>query len=324
MTRDFLSPRALPGSFSCRGQSSITDALFFLLVCSLLTALLFFFGTRYGESVNAQALYAYQNDFAKSTLKTLMYASVPRHAGEELSNPNTKEIDYLFPLLKEDIARNGRVETSRAPIRDNIEAILRPFVGTFDYMVYIFVPSQGYFPFMMLHRSVFSTAIRSEGQGFGKDYLTSSTRDELDFCFPTGVTPDHQGYCVNAAQQPVPSLTSKTDCEGASNIWRDISVVDDAEAISEFRKNIGRVFDSTSFMQVYLPSSTSPGAPVGNVGDAQTAIIELLLWNPGNIPTPLLSGPDSLNCYCDQVLLPAEGVWRDCSPADSDLPSLHT
>ena len=322
---------------SRRAQSSVTDALFFLLICSMLTALLFYFGTRYGEAANAEYLRNYQNDFAKSALKTLMYSSTPRQPGLELSDPNLKEIDYLIPMIKEDIARNSRVRDFNGAFRDNIEAIMRPFVGAFDYMVYIYVPEKGHFPFMMMHRSVFETA--PTNTPWGADANTSARRDELLFCYPTGSTVWDNGYCLDTSNQLVPSKKTQPDCQGSGNTWHALHYLDDKQAIQRFRSKLGRVFDSFTFMQVFYPRDPlTPGSSIGSSGTdrALSANVVLMLWVPTQIDTGLLTpvagsaaGPvalDTLNCYCDKVLLPPPAGeiahWEDCG-ALSDIPSVE-
>ncbi len=266
------------------------------MICSILTATLFFFGTRYGGTVNDQALKTYQNDFVKSALKTIVYSSSPRITGQELSS--SQEIDYLIARVKEDFARNGIVTDSSDDLRNNVEAILRPFVGAFDYMLYIYVPERNHFAFMQIHRSVY--ALRDPAQPRG---ALVSRSDEILQCRPTGVTVLSRGLCNTTPGAAYPvynyAITSREACEdpAVGGYWEINLPTDDSDAISQLVQSVGKTFQASATIELFVDD---PNAALNrNFSDGLDRVparVVLILWSPTNVDSAILN---RLACQCD-------------------------
>ncbi|MBI2530456.1 MAG: hypothetical protein HYW05_04920 [Candidatus Diapherotrites archaeon] len=193
-----------------KGQAAITDALFFLLIVSALATLLFLFINQYGIMVSDEVKRSYGTDYASSALKTILYGSVPRNAGEKLADAETQEIDYLLAAIKEDYAYakdDGKQRLSpemQKTLHSNISAIMKPLSEQFDYLFYVYridSPSDAdEFAYLLLHISGCKAEISSsefcpEGEGIHADYLcnpktlsgqsaVSSTLDALTMLIP--------------------------------------------------------------------------------------------------------------------------------------------
>ena len=133
------------------GQASITDALFFLVIVSGLSSLLYLFSIGYGLSVLEATASEYRSDFAISALKTILYSSTPRNP--EIPLDESTEVDYLLAAVKEDYADDKEIDESRNVLRDSIVGIMEPFADNFDYMFYIYIPDKREFPLLMLYLS---------------------------------------------------------------------------------------------------------------------------------------------------------------------------
>ncbi|MDP6670836.1 MAG: hypothetical protein QGI60_03400, partial [archaeon] len=64
-----------------KGQAAVTDAIYFLMIVSGLSTLLFFFSVNYGASVEEQLGLEYLSEYAVSAQKTLLYSSITRVPG---------------------------------------------------------------------------------------------------------------------------------------------------------------------------------------------------------------------------------------------------
>ncbi|MEM0360470.1 MAG: hypothetical protein QXK06_04010 [Candidatus Diapherotrites archaeon] len=140
-----------------RAQAALADAIFLLVICSCLAALMFFFITgstvktdvgidvpgsgrlmlvktnAYGSSVERIALEFYGTDFATSAVQTLLYSSTPRKHGERLAD--TKEVDYLLAFLKEDYAnhRGFSLESKKLVLKD-LNTIMASALSNYDFL----------------------------------------------------------------------------------------------------------------------------------------------------------------------------------------------
>ncbi len=120
-----------------KGQASLTDAMYFLIVISGLSTLMFVYTADYGIQISNQLDKQYKAEYATSALKTILNSSVSRD-----NNPNFKdseEVDYLLALLKEDYGVDGKLEKeTKKIIAKKIQSVMLPLQPTFDYVFYIY------------------------------------------------------------------------------------------------------------------------------------------------------------------------------------------
>jgi len=123
-----------------KGQASVTDALYFLLIVTFLSVFLFGFANSYGSVIREQLNDEYNTTFATNALKTILYSSTPRNPDKTIFDDDA-EIDYLLALVKEDYSDDLQVnETEMNVLGKSISAILAPVEDTLDYMFYIHIP----------------------------------------------------------------------------------------------------------------------------------------------------------------------------------------
>ncbi len=132
-----------------KGQASLTDALYFLLIVSTLSTMLFFFAANYGQVVEQRVVNQYWREYATGALETILYSSTPRIAGQSLEN--STEIDYLLAAVKEDFADDGEIDETEEVLVQNIRGIMQPFSGNFDYLFYIYLSEDNAFAFVMVY-----------------------------------------------------------------------------------------------------------------------------------------------------------------------------
>ena len=94
-----------------RAQSSVTDAMYFLLIVAGLSTFMFFIANSYGQSIDQQMNSQYRVEYANSALKTILYSSLPRTlpaAGVSSAQAlaQAEEVDYLLTAVKEDYANH--------------------------------------------------------------------------------------------------------------------------------------------------------------------------------------------------------------------------
>ncbi|MEK6972420.1 MAG: hypothetical protein AABW72_00030 [archaeon] len=127
-----------------KGQSAISDAMFFLLVITALSALLFFFSTGYGEAINQYLVSQYKEEVIVSAIKTLVFTTTAR-------TDNPQEQDNLLVLLREDyynysVNNNPAIpypkvsEATKNIFVERIKSVMAPLLGSYDYMFYIYIP----------------------------------------------------------------------------------------------------------------------------------------------------------------------------------------
>lgn len=211
-----------------RGQAAITDALFFLLIVSALATLLFLFINQYGIMVSDEVKRSYGTDYASSALKTILYGSVPRNAGEKLAD--AEEIDYLLAAIKEDYAYkkdDGQQRLSpqmQKILYENISAIMQPLSKQFDYMFYVYrtdSPNDAdEFAYLLLHMSrcqdeIGASELCPEGKGIHADYL----------CNPEARTP---GQSAIPSTLDVLTMLIPNSAQSVSNIL--LSKISDPES----------------------------------------------------------------------------------------------
>jgi len=132
-----------------KGQAALTDALYFLLIVSALSTLLFFFAANYGAVVSDRVVTQYWREYATGALETILYSSTPRIAGQSLEQAT--EVDYLLAAVKEDFADDGEIDETKEVISQNIFGIMQPLSGNFDYLFYIYMSDAKEFAFVLLY-----------------------------------------------------------------------------------------------------------------------------------------------------------------------------
>ena len=132
-----------------RGQAALTDSIYFLLIVSGLSTLLFFFSVNYGDSVVEQLGLEYRSEYAVSAQKTLLYSSITRVPGQTLEE--SYEVDFLLAAMKEDFADNAKFDDVDVLLVNSLVGLMEPLADSFNYMYYIYVNDLDVFPFFMLY-----------------------------------------------------------------------------------------------------------------------------------------------------------------------------
>ncbi len=125
---------------SKKGQSSLTDSMFFLAIVSILSTWLFYSSATYGLIIDQQIARQGREEYTKSALETILYSSVPRQPGVSLEE--TSEIDYLLAAIKEDYADDSELDETKAILFQNINAVMQPLATNSNYLFYIYIPEK--------------------------------------------------------------------------------------------------------------------------------------------------------------------------------------
>lgn len=136
-----------------KGQAAVTDALYFLLIVTGISILLFSFANSYGNSVSTKITSNYNTTFSTDALKTILYSSTPRDPDPSKSlydSAEEIEVDHLLAFIKEDFSDDGAIspETKQVLAKD-IMGIMSPVSTNFDYAFYISVPNEKFPLFFM-------------------------------------------------------------------------------------------------------------------------------------------------------------------------------
>jgi len=149
------------------------------MIVSGLSVLLFFFISSYGVAVKEKVGIQYRSEYATSALKTMLYSSTPRVAGETLEN--TEEVDFLLAAIKEDFADDADLNHSKELIVNNVVGLMEPQADSFDYFYYIYLPESQEFVFFLLYASKFSNASGSRFDvGVSENAVYLCKPDSLD------------------------------------------------------------------------------------------------------------------------------------------------
>ncbi|MBI4052702.1 MAG: hypothetical protein HY394_01560 [Candidatus Diapherotrites archaeon] len=167
-----------------KGQASLTDSMFFLIIVSALSVFLFSFSVSYGMGVSQQLVREYRSEFAASAMKSILYSSVPRQASDRLENAS--EVDYLLAAIKEDYADDQLLDLTRETIARRVVSVMEPLSDSFDYVFFIYLPSttspSGRFPFVLFYHNDFSFPAGRRSTDAGNPIVVSSGR--AYFCDP--------------------------------------------------------------------------------------------------------------------------------------------
>ncbi|MDP2974092.1 MAG: hypothetical protein Q8N60_03515 [Candidatus Diapherotrites archaeon] len=136
---------------SKKGQSSLTDSMFFLVIAGILSTWLFYESATYGSTIDQQISRQGREEYTKSALETILYSSVPRQAGVSLEE--AKEIDYLLAAIKEDYADDAELNETKAILFQNINAVMQPIATNTNYLFYIYLPEKSKFVVTLLYAS---------------------------------------------------------------------------------------------------------------------------------------------------------------------------
>jgi len=134
---------------SQKGQAALTDALYFLMLVSIISTMLFFYASNYGLTLQQRVSNQYWREYTTGALETILYSSTPRIAGNSLES--TAEVDYLLAAIKEDFAEDGKIDETGGILKQNIFGIMQPVSGSFDYLFYFYLFDAKKFPFVMLY-----------------------------------------------------------------------------------------------------------------------------------------------------------------------------
>jgi len=151
-----------------RGQAALTDALYFLLIVSILSTMLFFYAANYGAIVRESVVNQYLKEYATGALGTILYSSTPRIAGQVLDDAT--EVDYLLAAVKEDFADDGKIVETGPILSEKIYGIMQPITGNFDYLFFFYLFEKKTFPLVVLFT-------REDPSG-------TSANAEIYFCYP--------------------------------------------------------------------------------------------------------------------------------------------
>ncbi len=236
-----------------RGQAAVTDALFFLVIITGLSAFLYFVANGYGISVTSQLSRQFSMDYATAALKTILYSSTPRDPSQNLYDPDA-EIDHLLAFIKEDYADDQEIDIpTQRVLYESVRNILAPIADSYDYIFYIAksnVPStDSPYVYFLMH---FSRAA-SEG-------------DPRDAKFVPG-NPPHEDLLCN-----FPAPTTGT---------RPLK----AEMLSRLVNTIG---DSSQSQGNLILMEQNPGEDPRQV----SAFSELILWQATLLDTRVFNYPD--------------------------------
>ncbi|MBU0662599.1 hypothetical protein KKH30_03155 [Candidatus Micrarchaeota archaeon] len=138
-------------NIDARGQAAVTDAMYFLAIVTALCVFLFMFSTGYGSSASDQMARQHYAEYTTSALKTVLYSSTARVAGESIYDDKTEK-DHLLAYIKEEYAESGALNKEvRNVLYGNIAAIMAPVSDQFDYIFYIVQDEK--FIYVLMHVS---------------------------------------------------------------------------------------------------------------------------------------------------------------------------
>ena len=129
-------------TFNKKGQASIADSMFILIICATIAALLFNVSINHGKNVERQLNYMHTTEYATSALQTLLYSSFSYDESETVKT--SEEVDYLLVQIKTDYVHDGVLgDKTKNAIAHTMEKVMSPFEHSYDYLFYIWAnPNQ--------------------------------------------------------------------------------------------------------------------------------------------------------------------------------------
>ncbi len=168
-----------------KGQAAITDALYFLMIITVLSVFLFGFANNYGNSVKQKINDEYSTTFATNALKTILYSSTPRDSSQSIYDRDA-EIDFLLAILKEDYSDDQVIgDREKLVLADTITSILAPISDSADYAFYITIPNDKKLVYFFIHLTNF----KKEGPFNPGRYYIYSPGDPPHIDYFCGVKP---------------------------------------------------------------------------------------------------------------------------------------
>jgi len=151
--------------------------------------------TQYGFLVTKQLDKQYFAEYIDSSLKTIMYVTVPR--GDSASISDAKEVDYLITAIKEDYADDSMLDDYRETLTSVVKGVMAPQSDVFNYVFYIHIePDPGSavtdeFVYMYLKWTKY--ALEGEGR-----YKTVSDAQRVEYyCNPVSMDDFTNNFLVN-------------------------------------------------------------------------------------------------------------------------------
>ena len=149
--KPFVKRLTAKKGLSEKGQSSLTDSMFFLVIASILSTWLFYSSATYGSTIDQQISRQGREEYTKSALETILYSSVPRQAGVSLDEAS--EIDYLLAAIKEDYADDTELDETKTILFQDINAVMQPIATNSNYLFYIYIAQKNKFVVTFLYAS---------------------------------------------------------------------------------------------------------------------------------------------------------------------------
>jgi hypothetical protein len=256
-----------------RGQAAITDAIYFLVIATALSAFLFSFSLSYGQSLEQNVQRKEIQEFTASALKTIIYTSIPRDPAQRITaaviaDPSTTETDFLLAGIKEDYFDDQALGDSAPLLRNNVHLAMLPLEPANDYLFYFYIPldagglyanqsTSNKFPFFLFYKSEYDI-VPSGG----------SSSNPLDFVeiIPKGHT---YYYCrpdsPDAVDNLLFTLTAKSKTTGRSRLL--------------FTNASGLQFRNLETALIVWPSQSFPDRGADNVFDALHCV-DASKWDP--------------------------------------------
>ena len=142
-----------------KAQAAVTDALLLLLVVGILSTSLILFSIQYGKTVQNYISGQYIVDFQTTALKTILYSSVPRNAGEGMTVFDAPQVDYLLAVVKEDYLDDAALSPGTFEILRNASKIaFKPLSKAYDYIFFIQSIEDSKFVFIYLNSTKCKTS----------------------------------------------------------------------------------------------------------------------------------------------------------------------
>lgn len=158
------------------GQAAITDAMYLMIIVSMISVAVFGFSVGYGSTVSNYISTQYRIDYATSALKTILYTHVSL-SGEELSK--AIEIDYLLTVVKQDYAVDEKFsEETKILLKKQVSEIMASVSPSNDYLFSI---QETQDDFRYLYVYMYVTNFRDSKVGGKSLNCGSEVRGEIEF-----------------------------------------------------------------------------------------------------------------------------------------------
>ena len=254
-----------------KGQAAITDSLYFLMIVSALSIILFIISVNYGNTVTEQIKRQYNAEYATSAFKTIFYSSTPRIPGDSLEN--TPEVDSLLAVIKEDYADDSLLNRTEGLLANNVVGIMEPVHDNFDYVF-----------------SIYTAGGSSSVSGASTTWSPGDQVDKLVFLMFSVHNKGNPGF---PSDEQLIFLCSPESSIAAQQAFTRLESI---------LSKVGSVSKSESWIRLI---SLGPGA--SGSGTMTAAKVSLAMWVSTNIPKEDL---DFLNCRQEWKRNSLTGNWE--------------